>query len=49
MTQVEQSIATVDDGNVELLLCRPAEDRLGDCGEVRWSLHTGALRRPPRG
>ena len=49
MTQIEQSIATVDDGDMELLLCRPAEDWLGDGGEVRWSLHTGALRRLPRG
>jgi hypothetical protein len=48
MTQVEQSIATVDDGDMELLLCRPAEDRLGNCGEVCWSLHASAPCWPPR-
>jgi hypothetical protein len=48
MTQVEQSIATVDDGDMELLLCRPAKDRLGNCGEVCWSLHASAPCWPPR-
>jgi hypothetical protein len=49
MTQVEQPIATVDDCNVELLLSRPTEDRLGDCSKVSGCLHSGALRWPPGG
>jgi hypothetical protein len=49
MTQVEQPIATVNDGDVELLLWRPTEDRLSDCSEVGRCLHAGSLCGPPGG
>jgi hypothetical protein len=49
VAQVEQPIAAVDDGDMELLLCRPAEDRLSDCSEVGWCLHASSLCGPPSG
>jgi hypothetical protein len=49
MTQVEQPIAAVDDGDVQLLLCRPTKDRLSDCSEVGRCLHARSLSGPPGG
>jgi hypothetical protein len=49
MTQVKQPIAPVDDGDVQLLLCRATEDRLSDGGEVGRCLHAGSLCGPPGG
>jgi hypothetical protein len=49
VAQVEQPIATVDDGNVQLLLCRPAKDRLSDCSEVGRCLYASSLCGPPGG
>jgi hypothetical protein len=34
VTKIKQPIATVDDGNVQLLLCRPTEGWLCDGGEI---------------
>jgi hypothetical protein len=49
MAQIEQPIATVNDGDVELLLRRPTEDRLSDCCEVGRCLHARSLCGPPSG
>jgi hypothetical protein len=49
MMEIEQPIATVNDGDVELLLWRPTEDRLSDCSEVRWRLHASPFCGPPGG
>jgi hypothetical protein len=49
MSQVKQPIAAVDDSDMELLLCRPAEDRLSDRGEIGRRLNTGSPCRPPSG
>lgn len=43
MMEIEQPIATINDGDVELLLWRPTEDRLSDCSEVGRCLHAGSL------
>ena len=49
MMEIEQPIATVNDGDVELLLWRPTEDRLSDCSEVGRRLHASPFCGPPGG
>jgi hypothetical protein len=49
VAQIEQTITAVDDGDVELLLGRPAKDWLSDRGEVGRCLHPRSFGGPPRG
>jgi hypothetical protein len=49
MAHVEEPVSTIDDGNVELLVCRSAKERLGNRGKVSRRLHACSFCRPPGG